>query len=98
MIAPVGATLEQGAWTSQIFDLVARWFPRQFERAQKIDVDAAVRAIVRTYIETTIVNTPSMIARTFGFKREQVETAIAALTARHLISKQNNWILSNARK
>jgi hypothetical protein len=98
VIAPVGATLEQGAWPSQIFDLVARWFPRQFERAQKIDADAARRAIVRCYVDTTIVSTPSIIARTFGFKREQIATTLDALVARRWVTHKDDWITSNAGK
>jgi hypothetical protein len=97
VILPVGATLEQGAWPSQIFDLVARWFPRQFERAQKIDAAAATRALVRRYIETVVVSTTPMIARTFGLARDQVTTAVDTLVARRVLSKKDDWILRHGR-
>ncbi len=93
VVAPVGATLERGAWASQIFDLVARWFPRQCERAQKIDTAAAYRAIVKRYVTTTLASTVPMVVRVFGLPRERVDAAVDALVARRIFSKQANWIL-----
>ncbi len=93
---PVGAIKEQGAWTSQIFELVARWFPRQFERAQKIDTETARRTVVKCYVETTIASTTPMIARVFGLPRDQVSATVDALVVRRVLSKQEGWILRNA--
>ncbi|MBI5034957.1 MAG: hypothetical protein HZB51_30900 [Chloroflexi bacterium] len=98
VILPVGATLEQGAWPSQIFDLVARWFPRQYERAQKIDSDTACRAIVRRYVETTLASTTPTIARTLGLTRDQITSAVDALVARRILSKKDDWIIGNGRQ
>jgi len=97
VILPVGATLERGAWPSQIFDLVSRWFPRQFERAQKIDANAACRAVVRRYVETVIVSQVSMIARVFVLPRNQIATAVDALITRRVLSKKDDWILRNGK-
>ena len=98
VILPVGATLEQGAWPSQIFEIVARWFPREYARAQKIDSDAACRAMVRRYIETTLVGTAPIIARTFGLTRDQIANAVDALVARRILSKKDDWITGNGRQ
>jgi hypothetical protein len=97
VIAPVGATTEQSAWPSQIFDLVARWFPREFNRAQQIDQRVACRAIVRKYLATVRAATPAMISRTLGLSREDVSIAVNAEFARRSIKQIDTWILWNDR-
>lgn len=93
VILPVGATLEQGAWASQIFDLVARWFPRQWERARTIDADAARRALAQKYVATVIACTAPMISRAFGLPRAQIAVTVEDLVARRILSKQDDWIV-----
>lgn len=97
VILPVGAVVEQGAWASQIFELVARWFPRQVNRAQKIDVDSAQRVLVRRYVETVVAAKVPMIARVFGLPREQVVRTVEELVARKVLSKKNDWVMVNGR-
>lgn len=93
VIAPVGAVVERGAWTSQIFDLVPRWFARQVERARTIDVDEARRVIVRRYIETVIACTIPMICRVFGLPRDGIRAAVDDLSARGKIVEELDWIV-----
>ena len=95
VILPVGATVERGAWASQIFDLTARWFPRQVARAHTLDVETARRALVKQYIETVIAATPPMLARTFGWQRETLRATLEDLRARRVVSKTGDWILKN---
>ena len=94
VILPVGATIERGAWASQIFDLIARWFPRQVERAHTIDVQVARRALVRRYIETVVAATPTLIARVFGWQRESIRATLDDLLARRVVLQQGDWICS----
>lgn len=96
VILPVGATLERGAWTSQIFELVSRWFPRQVARAQKLDIDAARRALVKCYVQTVVAAKPPMIARIFGWSREQVLATVDDLVTRRVCSQSGDWIVANA--
>ena len=93
VVMPVGATKEQGAWPSQIFDLVARWFPRQFARAQKIDSAVACRTIVRRYIETVVAAKPAIVAQSLGLNREAVNVAVDELCARRVVMKSSDWII-----
>ncbi len=97
VILPVGATLERGAWPSQIFDLVARWFAHQFDRAQKIDADAACRAVVRRYVETVRVTQAAMLARVFALPRDRIMNAVDELTTRGVLSRKEDWILMNGK-
>ncbi len=94
VILPVGATLETGAWTSQIFDLVTRWFPRQVARAQKIEQDAARRVLARRYVQTIYAAQPAMLARVFGWSREQVNATLADLISRRMLIQKDNWIVA----
>lgn len=94
VIAPVGAMVERGAWPSQIFDLTARWFPRQVARARLLEVERARRALVLRYLRTVIATTPAMLARVFGWSRATVE---ATLSACHHIRRQGEWIFYDDR-
>jgi hypothetical protein len=95
VILPVGATIERGAWASQIFDLTAHWFPRQVARAHTLDVKTARRALVKRYIETVIAATPPMLVRIFGWQRETLRATLEDLIARRVVSKTGDWILKN---
>lgn len=94
-ILPVGATIERGAWASQIFDLTARWFPRQVERARTIDVQVARRVLMCRYIETVVAATPTLIGRVFGWGCETIRAVLDDLLARRVVSRQGDWILWN---
>ena len=96
VVVPVGATRETGNWTSQIFDLVARWFSAETARARQIDVDAARRALVRRYVETVLAAKPSMIARVMGWSREQTQATIDDLVARRTLKQDEDWVVVNA--
>jgi len=92
---PVGAVIEGGAWPSQIFGLVAQWFPRQVERAERIDVDDARREIVRRYIQTVVAAKPGMIARLFGMAREDVNVAAEELIAKKILKRDEDWLVAH---
>ncbi len=93
VIAPVGATIERGAWASQIFELVARWFPHESVRARQIDAATARRTLVQQYVTTVLACDEPMLARVFGWSREQTHQTVADLLARRILSKQGVWIV-----
>ncbi len=97
VILPVGATIERGAWASQIFDLVARWFPKENVRAQQIDTQTAQRTIVKQYVQVVVAAKPSMIMRVFGWSRDQAKTTVDDLVARRILVKQDEWVLVHGR-
>jgi hypothetical protein len=92
IILPVGATNEHGAWPSQIFDLLARWFPREFERAQQLDADAALRVVIKRYLDTVIATTIPQMTRWLGVAPEQVKWMVDRLIARRTLAQQGHWI------
>ncbi len=96
-ILPVGATIERGAWPSQIFELVERWFPRQVARAHRLQMEEARRALVRRYMQTVIACPVSMIGRVFGWPRDHVLETVEDLVRRRILVKQKDWIIRNAR-
>jgi hypothetical protein len=87
--------MERGAWTSQIFELVPRWFPNQVQRARKLDLAAARRALLKRYVNTVVAATPQMIVRVFGWPREQVLATIDDLVARRVCVRSGDWIVEN---
>ncbi len=95
VVMPIGATRETGNWTSQIFDLVARWFPAETARARQIDVDTARRALVRRYVQTVLAAKPAMIARVMGWSREQTQIVIDDMLARRIVREREDWIVLN---
>ncbi len=96
LVLPVGGTREVGAWTSQIFELVERWFPRQVAQARRIDVEVARRALVKRYVRTVVAAQPSMVARVFGWPREQVITVLQDLCRRRILSAKGEWFVIDA--
>ncbi len=97
IIAPVGQTIETGAWASQIYDLVDRWFPRQVERARRMDVELARRRLVERYVRTVIAAKPSMLVRVFGWPRETLVETIDACIKRGRLIRKDDWVFANAR-
>jgi hypothetical protein len=97
IIAPVGQTIETGAWASQIFDLVERWFPHQVERARRIDVQVARRRVVERYVRTVVAAQPSMLARVLGWPRETLTATIEASIDRGTLIRMDDWILASHR-
>lgn len=94
IILPIGATIEIGAWTSQIFDLVTRWFPEQVHAAAQIDVDDARLTIVRKYVRTVVAAKPQMIVRVFNWSREQVTTTLDECRTAHVVTEKEGWIVA----
>ena len=84
-VLPIGATNETGAWPSQIFELVARWFPNQIARARELDSRQARQTLVKKYLQTVIAAKPAVIARLFGFTREQLSETLDYLIAHRSI-------------
>ncbi len=96
LVLPVGGTREVGAWTSQIFELVERWFPRQLAQARRIDVDTARRVLVKRYIQTVVAAQPAMTARVFGWPREQVNAILQDMCERRMLSTKGEWFVIDA--
>lgn len=95
VVMPVGAVIEGGAWPSQIFGLVAPWFPREVERAEDLDVSVARREIVRRYVQTVVAGKPGMIARLFGMAREDVNAAVEELIAKKILKRDEDWLIAH---
>lgn len=96
LVLPVGGTREVGAWTSQIFELVERWFPRQVSLARQIDVEVARRALVKRYVQTVVAAQPSMIARVFGWPRDHIDPVVEDLRKRRILSAKGEWFVIDA--
>ncbi len=92
VILPAGAILERGAWLSQIFALTAKWFPNEFERAQKIPAAAARATIVQQYLATVRAANVQTIARVVGWKRDELRQTVDALIARRVVVEKDGWL------
>lgn len=91
-ILPIGATNEIGAWPSQIFELVARWFPAVIGAAREIDPRAARFVLSKKYLRTVVAVKPPMVARVFGFTREQWQETLDDLVAARSAKIEGEWI------
>lgn len=95
VVMPVGAVIEQGAWASQIFGLVASWFPREVARAERIDVSKARCEIVRRYIQTVVAAKLAMVSRLFGMAREDVSAAADELNDKKILKRDGDWLIAH---
>ncbi len=91
-VMPVGATNEGSNWVSQIFELVARWFPAQAERARRLDVREARRALVTRYLRTVIAAKRSAMGRVFGLPRTELDALVEELASRRLVLFEGEWV------
>jgi hypothetical protein len=94
-VMPVGATNEGSNWVSQIFELVARWFPAQAEQGRKLDVHAARRAVVMRYLKTVMAAKQSAIARLFGIPRAEIDALVEELATRKLACVEGEWVMAD---
>ncbi len=94
VVLPVGAVIERGAWASQIFGLVAQWFPCEVDRAERIDVGEARREIVRRYVQTVVAAKTALIARLFGVPRADVSIAADELIAKKKLRRDGDWLIA----
>ena len=93
-VMPVGATNEGNNWPSQIFELVARWFPAQFALSRKMEVREARLALVTRYLKTVIGAPRSAIGRLFGIPRPELEALVEDLTSRSAARVHDDWLMA----
>lgn len=98
VIAPVGATIETGAWASQIFELVERWFAPQVARAHAVEVKTARQTLVKRYLQTVLAAQPPMVARVFGWPRDQVNETLDDLIRRRELVEKEGWVFHGRRR
>ncbi len=94
-VMPVGATNEGSNWVSQIFELVARWFPDQAAQAHRLDVREARRALLTRYLKTVVGAKRSATARLFGIPRVEFDSLVEELATGKFARNEGEWILVN---
>jgi hypothetical protein len=97
LVSPVGATKEVGNWTSQIFELVERWFPEQAAASATIGLDLARHELARRYCKTVVAARPAALSRLFGLSREETATLADELTAGRLVRPDGEWLVAARR-
>jgi len=90
---PMGATSEGLAWPSQIFDLVATWFPDAAREAQQMDVHAARCALIERYINTVVAAPPGALARLFAIPRDELKSLLDEMACAKRVRIQDGWIV-----
>jgi hypothetical protein len=92
IVMPIGAANEGGAWVSQIFELVARWFPESSAEAKQMDSGSARQSLVLRYLKTVGRAEPRVIASLFGITGRDLDATLTDMTARHLARVVGNWV------
>ena len=92
LVMPIGATNEGGSWPSQIFDLVARWFPAHAAQARELDIGDARRALITRYLKTVIAASPTTLMRLFGIARPELDVLLQDLMACKFIRFDGEWV------
>ena len=93
LVMPMGATNEGMAWPSQIFDLVAHWFPEQTRAAERLDVREARLVLMERYVKTVVAASPDAMARLFAIPRSEVKSLVQDLTRTKRFTAQDNWVV-----
>lgn len=95
LIMPVGATGEGSNWPSQIFELVARWFPEQAAQGRKLDVREARCALLNRYLATVVAAPRHALGRLFNIPNSELESIVEDLASRRLAYVQGEWLLTS---
>jgi len=78
-ILPVGIA-SAGAWRyAFIYELTDRWFPNLPASARQVSRGAARAELIRRYIENVVAVAPTAIQRLFGWRKDDLETALHKL-------------------
>lgn len=94
LIMPVGATNEGSNWPSQIFELVARWFPEQTELGRRFDVREARCAMVDRYLRTVVAAPRHSLGRLFSIPYSELEFIVMELSSRGLAGAHGDWLVT----
>lgn len=92
IVMPMGATNEVGNWTSQIFELVARWFPEQAAHAKWLDMRTARRTLIEGYIKTVLAAPIDAPARLFAIPRDEFKELIGEMVKDSRFKVEEGWI------
>jgi hypothetical protein len=89
-VAPVGVA-EAGAWRYVfVYQILSRWLPEPCKRAEGITRGDARANILRSYMKSVVYATPKDVVKIFGWKRGEVDAAVAALVGKgELIAAAN---------
>lgn len=94
VVTPMGAANESGAWVSQVFDLLARWFPEQAAAARHLDLHSARLTLIERYVQNVLAAPMPTVARLFAVPRAELESLVAELVAQKRMRVQDSWLLS----
>ncbi len=97
LIMPVGATSHGKAWPTQIFELVARWFPDQVKQAGRLDAEEAQRTLITRYLRTVSAVQVPALARLWGLDRERLAQVLEKLRAARVARIDGEWVLSRTK-
>ena len=75
LVVHFGAEQETAAWASGRFELTCRAFPRETSAARRTSKEAARAAIAGKYIEWHPGATPRLLARLFGWSKDEALAA-----------------------
>lgn len=96
--APMGATKEGMAWTSQIFDLVTRWFEPQARQAKEIGLDTARAQLIERYLKTVLAAPPDALGRMFGIPRTELKRLLDEMMKENKLRVEDRWVLGRNRR
>jgi hypothetical protein len=94
---PMGATNEGMAWPSQIFDLVAHWFPEQAHAAKQLDIRKARVVLIERYLKTVLAAPPDALARMFAIPRPEVKSLLQELARTKRVTLQEGWVVGKVK-
>jgi hypothetical protein len=95
LVLPMGATNEGMAWPSQIFDLVAHWFPEQARAAKQLDMHNARIALIERYLKTVLAAPPDAIARLFAIPRIEIKSLLDEMADEKRVRIEVGWVLAS---
>jgi hypothetical protein len=94
LVAPMGATNEGMAWPSQIYDLVANWYPEQARAAKRIDIQTARVTLIERYVQSVLAAPTRSLPRLFALSQSEAKELLAELDRHKCVRVKDGWVYS----
>lgn len=89
---PMGAANEGAAWHSQIFDLVAHWYPEQTRAAKQLDLHDARIVLIECYLKIVRAAPPEAVARLFAIPRNEIKLLLDEMADAKRVKLEDGWV------
>jgi hypothetical protein len=81
-VLKVGGVVETGTWSSSVFDIASRAFPRTLQKSTAIEPDQAREKLLWIHLRAAVAGDPVQIRKLWDWSKTDFDNAVRALLRR----------------